>query len=110
MNKGGRFLEACILSLLTEEETHGYNLLERLVQCEFIEKETNISIIYRALRIMEKDGLVISKWEESNQGPKKRLYEITSKGNRELDSLIKILKHRRTCIDMIIDNYERFKK
>lgn len=110
MNKRGRFLEACILSLLKEEETHGYNLLERLIHYEFVDKETNISIIYRALRAMEKDGLVISKWEESNQGPKKRLYEITSKGNRELTSLIEVLKHRRRSIDIIINSYKNLEK
>lgn len=110
LNRSGRFLEACILCILKENETYGYSLLERLIQNEFIDKNTNISIIYRTLRSMERDGLVISKWQESDQGPKKRLYNITVKGNKELDNLIILLKSRRLCIDMVIDIYDGLNK
>lgn len=110
LNNKGRFLEACILTSLQEEETYGYSLLDNLIECELLHESTNISIIYRALRSMEKSGLVKSKWVESDQGPRKRLYEITSKGKEELDSLIQILKHRRRCIDQVINNYEKYNK
>lgn len=108
MQKSGRFIEACLLSLLKEGETHGYRLMEKLIQREFVEENINISIIYRALRSMEKDLLVASTWEESDLGPNKRLYNITNKGIEELDKWILLIKKKRKQIDLIIKMYEQY--
>lgn len=108
MHRGGRFVEACLLCLLREGETHGYNLMEKLIHYGFVDKDINISIIYRALRNMETELLVTSTWQESDQGPNKRLYSITAQGLKELDNWIVLIKKRRKSIDSIISMYEKY--
>ena len=81
----------------------------RLMAFGFEEDSINISIIYRRLRSMEDEGLVISSWRESDQGPKKRMYEITEEGIIELDNWILLLKDRKQRITSIIDKYESMK-
>ena len=69
--------------------------MENLSRFGFIEDEVDISTIYRKLRTMEKDNLVISSWSESDQGPKKRIYKITDLGIEELDQWIDFLADRK---------------
>ena len=38
--------------------------------------------VYRTLRQLEKDGLVISGWDTSKDGPARRLYSLTDAGPR----------------------------
>ena len=104
-NNKGRFLEACLLCLLAEEESYGYNLMENLSDFGFIEKEVDISTIYRTLRTMEKENLVTSLWLESDQGPKKRLYKVTDLGKEELHHWINFLGTRKNRIALIIEKY-----
>lgn len=106
MHRVGRFLEAALLCLLKEEKAHGYALMEKLIEYDFTEDNINIGPIYRALRNMEADNLVISSWEDSEQGPKKRLYQITPKGIEVLDNWIDLLRYRKSRIEKIINNYE----
>lgn len=108
-NKTGRFVEACLLCLLKEEKSYGYSLMEKLSQFGFTEETINISIIYRNLRNMENDNLVISSWAESDQGPNKRMYSITAKGYEALENWIHLLKDRKSRITSIIDKYESLK-
>lgn len=105
-NKTGRFIEASLLCLLKEEKSYGYSLMEKLEYFGFDEDSINISIIYRRLRNMEGENLVVSSWAESDQGPNKRIYEITSNGIDELDNWIKLLKDRKQRITLIINKYE----
>ena len=108
-NKAGRFIEACLLCLLKEEKAYGYALMERLSEFGFPHDTINSSVIYRNLRSMESDNLVISSWEESEQGPNRRIYNITPEGETELDNWIILLKNRENRIKSIISKYENLK-
>ena len=101
-----RFLEVCLLLLLYDEIGYGYGLIEQLASFGFSETDLNLSSMYRTLRKMEKEGLVTSLWEDSGQGPRKRVYEITIDGKNELDQWIRILKIRKSRIESLINKYE----
>ena len=58
---------------------------------------------------MEKNNLVISSWAQSEQGPNKRIYEITLSGENELAVWVEFLIERKKRIDLIIYQYESFK-
>ena len=109
MHKFGRFIEASLLLLLKEEEAHGYMLMDKLIKYNLIEESINIGAIYRGLRTMEKNKLIRSTWEDSDKGPKKRLYSITEEGEKTLESWINLIVHRRCRIDIIIDLHEKLK-
>ncbi len=108
-NKKGRFLEACLLSLLKEEKDYGYGLVERLKSFYFNQDTINMSVIYRNLKNMEDDDLVLSQWMESEEGPDRKIYSITSKGEKALDCWIILLKDRKKRIQSIINKYEELK-
>jgi len=101
-----RFMEICLLLLLYEETGHGYRLMEQLSYFGFSEEQINVSTLYRTLRKMEKEGLVISIWEEGGQGPQKRTYSITDSGEKALENWIQVLKGRKARIEKLIEKYE----
>lgn len=105
----GRFIEACLLSLLKENKSYGYNLLQDLADFGFVEGEINISIIYRNLKIMENEKLVVSTWQQSDEGPSKKVYEITEKGEEKLYNWIQFLNDRKKRINLIIKKYNSLK-
>ncbi|GAB1483716.1 helix-turn-helix transcriptional regulator [Treponema sp.] len=104
--KMGRFLEICLLLLLFDHEGYGYGLIEQLADFGFTGDELNIGSLYRSLRKLEDQDLVSSVWEETSQGPKRRVYTITEQGKGDLHNWIPILKERKARIEQVIDTYE----
>ena len=102
-----RFLEACLLQLLSEGTGHGYVLMEQLQQFGISTDALNISTLYRTLRHMEKEGCLESEWEEGGPGPKRRIYLISEKGKKELEIRIRMMKARKSGIDRLINAYDR---
>ena len=102
-----RFLEACLLQLLSQWTGHGYVLMEQLQQFGISTDALNISTLYRTLRHMEKEGCLESEWEEGGPGPKRRIYLISEKGKKELEIRIRMMKARKSGIDRLINAYDR---
>jgi poly-beta-hydroxybutyrate-responsive repressor len=105
-HKMERFLEVCLLMLLYDEVGYGYGLIEQLEYFGFSQNELNVSTLYRTLRKMEKENLVSSFWEEGGPGPRRRVYEITEGGRKNLDQWINILEIRKSRIERLIKKYE----
>ena len=102
-----RFLEACLLQLLSQGTGHGYVLMEQLQQFGISTDALNISTLYRTLRHMENEGCLESEWEEGGPGPKRRIYLISEKGKKELEIRIRMMKARKSGIDRLINAYDR---
>ncbi|HOI24791.1 MAG TPA: PadR family transcriptional regulator [Caldisericia bacterium] len=105
-HKMERFLKVCLLFLLYDEIGYGYGLVEQLEYFGFTQNDLNISTLYRTLRTMEKENLVSSFWEEGTSGPRRRVYEITNYGRKDLEQWINILKIRNSMIEKLIQKYE----
>src|ERR1700733_11491071 len=61
------FLQPCLLLLLAERADHGYELAARLRPLH--DGEGDSGGVYRALRSLEKHGLVRSEWRAWAAGP-----------------------------------------
>ncbi|MBZ2175825.1 PadR family transcriptional regulator [Schnuerera sp. xch1] len=110
-NGGGKILEACLLCLLKEKGMdYGYGLMTKLSTFGFNEENINIGTLYRCLRKLESQKIVESSWMDSDQGPKKRVYNITSQGEQELENLIGFLENRRSVIEHVLNYYEKTKE
>jgi PadR family transcriptional regulator, regulatory protein PadR len=75
-----------ILSLLSEREMYGYELLreaERRSSSAFQLKE---GTLYPALHQMERSGLLRAHWRESDAGRSRKYYSLTAKGRRRAES------------------------
>lgn len=105
-----KFLEACLLQMLSEGTAHGYALMEKLEQFGYSREAVNISTLYRILRHLEKEGCLKSVWEEGGAGPKRRIYLILEKGKLELELRIRMMKSRKAHIERLIGEYDRFRE
>jgi transcriptional regulator len=75
-----------ILSLLSEREMYGYELLREAEQRSsraFLLKE---GTLYPALHHMERSGLLKGRWRESETGRPRKYYSLTAKGRRQAQS------------------------
>lgn len=100
-----RFIEPCILLLLSKGPSHGYGLTDDLEkQCG---ETVDVGNLYRTLRRMEKDGWVSSSWGEGRGGPKKRVYELTNDGGEFLRSWAAGLEKNRELIDRFLEGYKK---
>lgn len=102
-----RFMEACLLLLLRERTSHGYELITRLEEYGFSSGSIDPGAIYRALRRLEMDGAVESEWETSEAGPAKRLYKVTPDGQELLDAWASALQKTRGNIEKFLRDYNK---
>jgi poly-beta-hydroxybutyrate-responsive repressor len=104
-----RFLEPCLLLLLREDATHGYNLLDSLRQFGFAPGTVDASVVYRVLREMEDAGWVSSQWDTAGSGPPRRVYTVTPDGEEYLAMWVDDLRRTRDEIDQFIEMYTQQK-
>lgn len=97
------FVRPCVLLLLREGESYGYDLIVRL---KSLGMRTDPGGLYRTLRAMERDGLVNSRWETSNAGPARRTYILTADGLDWLHAWAGSLRESRRLLDRFLRRYE----
>ena len=85
------------LVTLREKNTHGYELMECLMEFGF--EQINPGTLYRTLRQMEQEGLCESEWETSECGSARRVYSLTDSGEAHLDSWAQACERYRRVLD-----------
>ena len=98
-----RFAEPALLLLVSEGSTHGYELLERLPSL-IGEERVDVGNVYRALRGLEDDGLVVSEWRADLPGPAKRSYTLTDDGRSLLAACLEALGVLRDGLTTFLDD------
>jgi PadR family transcriptional regulator, regulatory protein PadR len=98
------YLKPCLLLLLAEGPSHGYELLEQVRRLGIRGAEPGG--LYRYLRSMEKEELVSSWWEPSQAGPARRTYVLTDDGKDALDSSVSALRDVRAILVSLLDRYD----
>lgn len=71
-------LEGCILQLLHEKVTYGYEIVTRLQQFGFYELKEGT--IYPLLLRLEKKQMIHAEYKTSPLGPMRKYYSLTPKG------------------------------
>jgi PadR family transcriptional regulator PadR len=82
MRKG--ILEYCILSLLSGSSCYATDIIKELKEAKVIVVE---GTLYPLLTRLKNAGLLSYRWEESQQGPPRKYYELTSTGRTYLADL-----------------------
>lgn len=104
--RGRHMLRPTLLLLMHEGPAHGYDMLDRLDAYGLAGIDP--SLIYRALREMEAEGLIISQWEEEQtQGPPRRMYSLTRQGDQVLREHMQDLIATRQHIDRLLDAFDQ---
>lgn len=84
MRKG--ILEYCILSVLSRNSCYASDIIRELKEAEVIVVE---GTLYPLLTRQKNAGLLSYRWEESQQGPPRKYYELTAAGREYLADLDK---------------------
>jgi len=101
-----RFVEPCVLLLLCDGPTHGYDLRDRLIELGLAEGKLDMGNLYRTLRRMEEDDWLVSTWIKDQPGPQKRVYEINEEGREALQAWSMGIEHLREVLTKFLNMYE----
>ncbi|RCW16214.1 PadR family transcriptional regulator [Streptococcus gallolyticus] len=77
-----RVLDGCVLQIIAKEDIYGYELVQRLKAAGF----TNIvaGTVYPLLQKLEKKEMITSCMKPSQDGPPRKYFQITVKGEAYL--------------------------
>ncbi|MCA1012244.1 PadR family transcriptional regulator [Halobacillus halophilus] len=95
-------LEGCLLSIISQGETYGYEMIEKLDQYGFtMVKEGSI---YPLLLRMKKEGWVVTSQKQlPSGGPKRKYYKLTEKGELELEEFKKRWDTVSSSVERLLD-------
>ncbi|MDX9928759.1 MAG: PadR family transcriptional regulator [Bacteroidales bacterium] len=82
MRKG--ILEYCILLILSRNSCYASDIIKELREVKLIVVE---GTLYPLLTRQKNSGLLSYRWEESQQGPPRKYYELTDSGREYLRDL-----------------------
>ena len=94
-------LELAILGALSRGRHYGYSLVKTISGSSDI--DLTEGTIYPILSRLAKEGLVQSEWVESSQGPPRKYYTLTLKG----EETFRILDGEFRKLAAIVDNAQR---
>jgi len=103
------FTQARLLLKIAQKPAYGYELLDVLNQDD--QSALDPGGLYRALRSMEEDGLVLSSWDTSGGGPARRVYQLTDLGFEYLDAwAVNIRKTSQGLNNFLMEYESKFKE
>ncbi|QMS84759.1 PadR family transcriptional regulator [Candidatus Xianfuyuplasma coldseepsis] len=97
-------LEMVVLSKIAEHDRYGYDIYQDISQNMAISEST----IYPILRKLTKEGLCETYLRESSEGPPRKYFRVSKKGNGRLSELKKDWEKFQRVVNKMIrsDRYE----
>jgi PadR family transcriptional regulator PadR len=74
-------LEFLVLKIIAADKVYAADILKQLGETEFSTQE---GTLYPLLSKMRREGLVDYEWKESEAGPPRKYYLLTTKGREQL--------------------------
>ncbi len=96
------FIEPRLLYLIKRGPSHGYQLIEEMGGLSFPGPVPDAAAVYRALRDLEREGLLRSEWEHGEAGPARRVYRITGRGEERLRAWVEAFRERVRMLEEFI--------
>lgn len=93
-----------LLTLHRHDGTHGYEI-GKIISGHFKDMAVGLNItgLYRHLNVLEKRGMVVSRWDVENTGPAKRRYYLTEAGRECLWRWVGTLSNQTRLISKFFD-------
>ncbi len=93
-------LEGCIVKIISQEETYGYEIVSRLQQYGFddVKEGTTYPILVR----LERKKIISSVYKESPLGPKRKYYFLTNTGKEFLKEFELVWNDVKNSVDRIM--------
>jgi DNA-binding PadR family transcriptional regulator/polyisoprenoid-binding protein YceI len=99
-----RFVLPAVLLLLSERPGYGYELEARLEEFHF--GHVDRPAVYRALGQLEADGLAQASSESGTVGQARRVYRLTSLGQRTLRVWMGVIKEEHDYLGQVLRRYQ----
>lgn len=93
-------LEGCIVKIISEEETYGYEIVSRLQNYGF--EDVKEGSTYPILVRLEKKKIISSIYKESPLGPKRKYYILTDIGKEFLEEFEIVWNDVKKSVDKIL--------
>ena len=93
-------LEYCVMALIRDVPRYGFDLVRELSEAEGL--LTSEGTIYPLLSRLRKEGLVTTSWQESESGPPRRYYALTTDGRAALDRFVQDWSRFRDGVDRVL--------
>ena len=74
-----------VLSVLTEGETYGYALIQRVRELSSGKIEWTEGMLYPVLHWMQEEKLIEAEWREAESGRKRKYYRLLKEGRKALE-------------------------
>jgi poly-beta-hydroxybutyrate-responsive repressor len=94
-----KLIRPAVLTVLAGGDLHGYAIVQRIGEMSIFRGQSpDAAGVYRALRAMEKEGMLTCQWDVSGRGPAKREYRLTEAGGQCLERWAATLEQYRQAI------------
>ena len=97
-------LEGCILKIISENETYGYEIVEKCKSYGLF--DLSEGTIYPLLLRLERNALIQADYKESPVGPKRKYLSITEKGRIEMEQFYGSWRELSRAIGMLFQTEE----
>jgi DNA-binding PadR family transcriptional regulator len=74
-----------VLSILSQEESYGYAIICRVRELSRGDVTWTDGMLYPVLHRLERQGLIESRWGESETGRKRKYYQLCQEGKQVLE-------------------------
>ncbi|MBI2928832.1 MAG: helix-turn-helix transcriptional regulator [Verrucomicrobia bacterium] len=74
-----------ILSILSEGESYGYAIIQRVRELSNEEIQWTDGMLYPVLHRLERDGLIASEWKDGDTGRERKYYRLSQSGRRVME-------------------------
>jgi PadR family transcriptional regulator, regulatory protein PadR len=94
---GTAILDACVLAILSKEDTYGYILTQQVKEVVDISEST----LYPVLRRLQKSEY-LTTYDKAFQGRNRRYYQITNLGKEQHKRYLNMWQEYKESIDKIL--------
>ena len=95
-------LDLLILKTLSLSAMHGWGISQRVQQMSDGEFAMNQGSLYPALQRLEKNGLITSEWDVSDNNRQARYYRLTAAGRRALGREVESWKKFAAALESVL--------
>ena len=103
-----RWLQFLILRVVYEKSIYGYKITKKIEEISQGRHKIKSGTMYTTLRRMEQEGLLNSSWQKNKDGPNKRNYEVTEKGEDYLKKWLKVIIERKKMMDKMVRFHNKY--
>jgi transcriptional regulator len=95
-------LDMLVMRAIADEPMHGYAIGNRLRLISGERLQIPQGSLYPSLHRLERRGLLKGEWAATETGREARVYRLTAKGRRQLDTEIRSWSELSTAITMVL--------